>query len=695
VVAWGVPDRPNPATPQAPGPSRRQFIQAAALAAAASTLALRGAGTAPPPAAPARRGLLFDESDLPRVRRNYAHPRFAQYRRRLEAADLRDDEDFLLHRVRHNRHSDDMLRARLILERTALLTFITDDPRQLGLARLAIRTLLDYPKWDMLTEGGTTVMGLLRAPETILALSFSLDWLGRHLDAGERAAIMRAIADKGAPTCAVALEGMRHPDRVQGWSFASDEDYELKDIDQRRWPLILNSTNLKAVPAAGLGVAACLLHGRDPRAEQWLELARTSLFEFSTMYGSDGSYDEGVSYWVPTTLDVAVCAEVLWRTLGADDRGLINYPGTIRYALSMTLPRPGGPAAPLEPRYDIVNFGDANGSVELSLAAWVARTRGDPVSQFLARDLGEAKYHYGLLWYDPDAPVAEPEKTLLDNRMLNDLVVSRTGWGAADSVVAFRSGGPQNHEHADRNSVIFKAHGERLLHDPFEAAYSRHLPKWRLRLTDAHTAVLVDGKGHHYIDGTEGTNPSDAFARITAFATGPGWMVVTSDATEAYQPVVPAVTRVERTAVFLKPDVLLLLDRVDLGDAALPVQARFQVFNEDSLGSCEARAAGFGVRRPRATLAGRVAGLSPLAVHAGRLDQPADEGVYPFVEVTSAAARRHELLTVCSAAPADLGHGTLEVTREGTAWRVSGVHLGRRVEVVLDTAGAGPPSVAI
>ena len=36
--------------------------------------------------------------------------------------------------------------------------------------------------------------------------------------------------------------------------------------------------------------------------------------------------------------------------------------------------------------------------------------------------------------------------------MSNDWVVSRTGWEAADTVVAFRSGGPANHEHADRNA---------------------------------------------------------------------------------------------------------------------------------------------------------------------------------------------------------------------------------------------------
>jgi hypothetical protein len=32
------------------------------------------------------------------------------------------------------------------------------------------------------------------------------------------------------------------------------------------------------------------------------------------MYGDDGSFGEGVSYWGYTTLHLALFAEVLWRT---------------------------------------------------------------------------------------------------------------------------------------------------------------------------------------------------------------------------------------------------------------------------------------------------------------------------------------------------------------------------------------------
>ena len=694
--------------------SRREFLKTASLLAAAGLVervvpnALASAesnsalGTTRSTV-----GLLFDERDLPRIRANVRHPRFAAFWKTFASDDHADDFDFLEHRVHLNRHSDDMNRVRLLFERAAFVYAVNGDPRQLALAKLAMRRLLDYPKWDMFLEGGKTPMGLLRAAEASIALSFGIDWLGASLSDAERAEIERNIAEKGAPACYTALYGMRYPDRVKGWTYDPDEEGAVKAKSLNRWPLILNSTNLKTVPAAGLGIAACRLYGRHPLAETWLEMARSSMHAFATMYGSDGCYDEGVSYWVPTTLDMAVFAEVLWRTLGIDDRGIVNYPGTIRYALTMTLPRFDGPPGPvlksknmgeLPPipgRYDIVDFGDANGSVEISLAAWVGRNYADPVSQYLAQDVGEAKYHYGLIWYDASAKSALPAPALLDHRMLNDLVVSRSGWAPGDGVVALRSGGPANHEHADRNSVIFKAHGDRLLHDPFRADYSPAMDRWVLRLTTAHTAVLIDGQGHQYHDGHEGTNPSAAFARVTAFRTGDGWMSVSSDATDAYQLVNPDVKRVDRTLVFLKPDVLLFLDRVNLGAVPATVQARFQVFNDDGRGGCSIDGATFRIDRPFASLQARVAASREFTIAAGRIDISADEGIFPFAQIATTSGREHIILTACTAAPAGEAHGEIALSQKDGVWRARGSHRDRPIDVSFGAWVEDAPVVTV
>ena len=698
--------------------TRRDFLHSTTLLAAALPLANLRLGAAEssamnstPSAVPTlRRGLLFDESDLPRIRANTKDPRFAELWQTMLAADVAADTDFLEHQIRLTNHVSDLMRAQKILDRSSFIYLVNHDPVQLALAKLAMRRMLDYPEWDSFIEGGKQVFGLQRATEGTFALLLALDCLGDAVTPAEREAVEQAVLTKGVPACHTAVYGMKYPDRVKGWDWnpRSDVDPALRKISLKRWPLILAATNLRIIPTACLGMAACHFRGRLPQADAWLELARSSAKSFATMYGSDGCYDEGVSYWGYTTLYLALFAEVLWRTQGIDDRQLINYPGSVRYALSMTNPTindhrkisefehiKGWNMPMVKPEFDVVNFGDANGAVDVSVAAWVRRTHNDQVAQYVAREIGEAKFVYGMIWYDPSASETAPEAALLNHRMANDLVVSRTGWHVADSVLALRSGGPANHEHADRNSVIFKAYGERLLHDPFRAAYAATQPRWILRLTEAHTAVLINGKGHQYHNGSEGTNASWAAARVIGYQTGPTWMTVTSDATEAYNLVNDQVTRVHRTLVFLKPDVVIFLDRVALAGATATVQVRFQANNEDLTGTVAVEGTDFRITRPHATLLGRVATASGRTVQAGRLPLEEKDGIYPFAEVSSAAAAEHEILTVCSARPAGEAHGELRITGSAGAWRIAGTHGGKPVDVVIAVTGETAPNVLV
>lgn len=698
--------------------SRRTFLKSSAALAVALPLARLGAhGTedkaAPAPGtsakrpapleASAKKGLLFDEADLPRIRANTKHPRFAAYWQSLLDADVGAATTFLTSELRTTNHVTHLLRAQQILDRSAFIYLVNRDPAQAELARLAMRRMLDFPEWDCFLEGGK-VLGMQRATEGSFALLFALDCLGDAVSAEERAAVEQAVLTKGIPACYAAVYGMKYPDRVKGWEWNPRSEIDaMRYISLKRWPIILASTNLKIIPTACLGMAACWFRGRTPEADAWLELARSSAKSFSTMYGSDGCYDEGVSYWGYTTLYLALFAEVLWRTQGIDDRSLINYPGTIRYALGNTMPTiddhrtvaaqthlPGYTMPVVKPEFDIVNHGDANGGVEVSVATWISRTHKDPLAQYVATDIGEAKHVYGLVWFDSSLPASRPTPALLDTRQANDIVISRTGWTAQDNVLALRSGGPGNHEHADRNSVIFKAYGERLLHDPFRAAYINTQPRWALRLTGAHTAVLINGQGHQYHDGSEGTNASWAFARVTDYRLGNGWMTVTSDATDAYQLVNGQVTRVLRTLVYLKPDVVVFLDRVTLADAKASVQVRFQANNEDLAATLAVEGDDFRITRPHATLLGRVARTRSMTVRLGKLPLAEKDGSQPYAEVESADATAHEILTVCSARPSGAAHGDLRLSREGSTWRVVGTHASQRIDLSLNSTDAIP-----
>jgi hypothetical protein len=124
---------------------------------------------------------------------------------------------------------------------------------------------------------------------------------------------------------------------------------------------------------------------------------------FSVVYGKDGSYDEGVGYWGYTTSHLAIFADALHRRLGLDDRALINY-GTIRYALAMAII--GGdvikdpnmdktynatPKINYAPAQDVVNFGDAGGGMDLTVAGWVGRNTNDPLCHHVAQEIGGLK----------------------------------------------------------------------------------------------------------------------------------------------------------------------------------------------------------------------------------------------------------------------------------------------------------------
>jgi hypothetical protein len=622
-------------------------------------------------------GLFFDESDIPRIRQALAHPHAAPYWESITGADLAADTNFIRTGAKLNNHSKDMLQVRQILERTSFVYALTGNAAQCDVARRAVDKILEYPKWDYFLEGGEDVIGLQRAPEATIAMSCARQWLDRAITKETAAEIERQIGEKGAPACFRTLYGMKYPDRVRGWGFDPEDDYPFH-VDLHRWPLILNSTNLKAIPIAGLGIAGCLLRGKHPQAERWIDLAEQSARAFAVMYGPDGAYDEGVGYWGYTSTHLALLVEVLRRRLGRDISGIVNFPGTVRYGLRMSMAVAGRPN-------DCVDFGDAWAMGDLSVAAWTAGRFRDPVAQYVATHVGELRSPWSVIWLDTAMKEEKPGPGLYDVRFSNDWVVSRSGWDEADGVVALRSGGPANHEHADRNSVIFKAHGERIYHDPYHAAYPYTDPLWVLRLTKSHTALLIGGKGHQYHDGHEGTNASFAESHVLEYRADARSMVVTSDATAAYRLVDHDITFVQRTLVFLKPDILAVIDRVRLGKNPLPVQARFQIDNSDGKGSVASDAGSFTVQRPLVSARTLVFSRAEFAVRTGNLDIPPDKGVFPYAEVESAPALEHLILTLCEAHAAGGDGASLHAVREGDVWHITGERGGSPVVITIDT----------
>ena len=668
--------------------TRRDFLQAGLSLSLLLGMrsVLRGASADSDPAGTP--GLMFDEADLPRLRATLAGPEFIGEWRAMQEPNFADDEKFLRHELRLNQPVPDLGRAANVLFRSAFVYRLTSDPRHLALGRLAFERVMAFPRWDwILDEQGQTV-GVMRNSTTNIAVLLAVEWMGSGLTPAEQAAFRHRVGTDAGPASYRAVHGMTHPTQTHGWVMDPNAT-GFDHIKVGEWPSILDRTNLRVVATAGLMASACLLHGEHPDAPAWLELARDSLRRVASYQPVDGSFDEGISYWTYTFTHYIFCLELLRRKLGIDDRALLPWPAMARYTLDMRLPTAGNPI-------DAINVGDASSSAEAAGPAWIARNFRDSTAQYqvlqpqAVRTNSVGNTVWAAIWFDPSVPAALPADGWLDHRYPLGVLVSRSGWELADGVLVFRSGHGTNHEHADRNGLLFKAYGERLLNDPLHASYSTKDPKWLLRQTPAHTSILIDGHGHYYHDGSKGTNSTLASAEIQAYRTGPSWMLATSDALDAYQRAQQPVTRVQRTVLFLKPDILLVLDRVSL-TKALPVQARFQVYSDDGGGRVSATKDAFLIERPTASLRAHVWAQGDVTLATSQLPIPVSGGIYPFAEVTSAAATEHTVLSLCTATPAGGAHGSFTLDRtHPTLWHVKGQHHGRPVAISVNLAESVP-----
>ncbi len=526
--------------------------------------------------------------------------------------------------------------------------------------------------WDYLYDGDAPI-GIMRASQATVNLLFVREVLEGELSEDFDRALLQAIGDKGAQPCYQAVLGCDHPDRVKGWV----NDPELNPTgtpDMSRWPVIFSSNNLRAIPTMGLGLGALACRGVDPRAETWLQKAETSTQAVFKLFLGDGSYFEGMSYSNYTLSSLLSFCGAHQRQIGTIDWSkAMNWDGYIENVMAMQAGRyPDGSP-------DIVNFSDAKTSIYACIPSWVERYTGNPRAQWVANHCSMWGHFQDFLWYRPERPEAGPPHSLKNYHSDLDWIVCRSGWRAEDGVVAFRSGFPANHEHADRNHFFFKIYGERLLTDLLGAAYFRNDPKWSMRLTGGHNAVLIGGEGHQYHDGEEGTNESQSEARITRFEDRGSLVWWSSDATPAYRLVNPAVEEVTRTMIYAKPDILVVLDKVRLKEANT-VEVRFFPFASDGEAVLSHSEGDFSIRRPGATLFGSVVGNGGPEVGSGKLEpmppnpdfmpdapkptSPLEFGDYPYVRVGQDSASEHCLLTVLQARPGAGGSRPAFLIRE-------------------------------
>lgn len=660
--------------------NRREFTQLGGAALLTGGWSLSFAGKIAIPPGRSKR-IFFEETDIPRIQANgrsvLLGKKFREWAERSPESLKPAWEQF----YKSGNIVSDLRKVWAAFEETAVVQLI--EPTEAGHQALidSIEAAIQLPKWEYMMDGDE-VLGLMRSSMATSRLLFGREVLGDQMDPELDERLMKAIAEKGVAPCYRTIYGMEHPDKVVGWRFDPEHPH-IQDTDMSRWPEILGSNNLRGAPTMALGIGALALLGRDDRAEMWLAAAEESARTAFQLFFRDGSYFEGLSYSEYLLRTVLAFCEAHYRIKGTIDwTQELDFDKHLDYIAAMQ----AGKKSDGNP--DIVNFSDASKSIYPCVSAWIEKHTGNPVAQYATDHFAEPGYFLDYLWYRPNRPSRAPSQTIKNYRNEQDWVICRSGWRPQDAVLAFRSGRPANHEHADRNSFLYKIYGERLLNDPFGSAYNPTSPAWTLRLTRAHNSILIGGKGHQYHNGEEGVNESQATARLIRWNDLGNTVTWCSDATQAYQLVDSQVTSVTRTILFAKPNVIAVLDRVFLNKEARTLEARFFPDNRDDAAKVSANGRDFKIHRPQATLFGQFASsaqakareqlldLVPGVIDPDKPAETSDSGTFPFIGITANAAPEHSLLTVLVARPdgfTDEPAITIRETDSGWEFEADGV----------------------
>jgi len=290
-------------------------------------------------------GLFFGDEDLDRMRRLFETDlSFSAFRDELLNFDMASERKFMKDEVRYNDQLTHITRLGKTAELMAFRYLLTGDEESADLAIESVRTILKFENWDFYMEGDQ-IIGVQRAPASVVSVSLAADWLGDRVSAEERAEWISVMGKRGSEPNYLSLYGIRNPRDVQGWHFDSTSTlFEIRPnhrTDLNRRPEITQTANLRAVPAAALIIGAItdrLENGSTPDNERWLEMGIFNIEAFGNIFKKDGSYHEGVTYGHYTATQIAQATAILQRHTDIDLRQLINWPGYAQYVLNMFMP---------------------------------------------------------------------------------------------------------------------------------------------------------------------------------------------------------------------------------------------------------------------------------------------------------------------------------------------------------------------
>jgi hypothetical protein len=390
-------------------------------------------------------------------------------------------------------------------------------------------------------------------------LSLAYSWLGEDLEAERRELLREKLT----------LQGERL------WAYVRE--------NKGTWWTDAYWQNHNWICWTGLAAAGYALGRRE-----WSDAARANLETVLANLAPDGSDSEGVVYWRYGVPWLAIHADLVQRTEGAD---LFKGCDFLRNTTYWRLQQSAG--GTFEENIDHGDCHDRRSGHSVALYYRLASAYGDATAQWLGELVAEKHFwreayasgvrpgvmpeaYLELLWYDPRVPARAPGEDTPPTAYFPDLgqITARTGWDARATVVSFKAapGGGNHawdegerlrretgweaasagHHHPDSGAFVIASRGAFLAVDE---GYSNR------KRAEHHNLVLVDGRGwadedrYHVYQGI----PYERRPELRDVLASGGFAHATS-ATACMFPADLGVTRLDRTLVVTPRGRVVVLD---------------------------------------------------------------------------------------------------------------------------------------
>lgn len=427
----------------------------------------------------------------------------------------------------------------------AIAFLLTGRHEYLENAKKWVLTICTFPRWENNKS--------LSAGECLFGVAIGYDWLFSHFSVQERTFVREKLTLQA-------------------------EALKVDPVHKERW-----LANHNHVEHLGLGAAGFALFDEEPKAIDWIRQADLVFRQMLKTASDDGSSTEGHQYWAYTTEALLRYLELARDLLSSNYYNHAWLKRAPEFIINSTTPD-------FNKENCVMTFGDAartftsHGPTHIlyRLAAEYRNSHAQWLAQEMdRRKIGRRTYctWTNLLWYDETLSGTElASRPTFGHAEDIGWVTSRSQW-AEDAVMTGFKCGPMHghkvqpyynrqfdenwaqihelgggHGHPDVNSFQIYAYGKWLAIDP---GYER--PK----TTASHNTLLVNGKGQLGEGSTwfdrETIIRARASSKLTKVEAKRGYIYAVGDAGTIY-PAATGLTRFHRHFVYLKPDVIVLVD---------------------------------------------------------------------------------------------------------------------------------------